>query len=399
MCNISFVKKTGLSHKSILFLYLLKISVALLLGWITMTFTPGVNDYWSNNIQAIPEHALLMKDPVRFITSIGYSNYDEYGNYFGSVNSYWNDLEVNLLLKIIAVLDIFTRGNYFVNSIFFASFGFIGHVAIFRLLKMAFPGKDSVLIIACFLLPSTLYFTSGVHKDTLLFGCLGLYCYSLYVCVVDKLNWRHLTTLVLSFTGILLFRNYTAILLLPCSLAFALCHFFPFRPWKIFLTVYLVFFSLAVLAQLVTNHLHPFDLIVQKLADFKDLGIAGSQLPALNLQPTIGSFIESAPPALGHVFLRPYVFEHSFGLWTVLACEITLFSLLTLALFWKVFRHKISLSPLLCFMVAITISSFLIIGYIVPNTGSIARYRSLFLPFLIAPALYYRNTRSHNMKF
>ena len=371
----------------------------MLLGWITITFAPGVNDYWSNNIQAIPEHALLMKDPIRFITSIGYSNYDEYGNYFGSVNSYWNDLEVNLLIKVIAVFDILSRGNYFINSIFFASLGFIGHVAFFRLLKMAFPGKDSAMIIACFLLPSTLYFTSGVHKDTLLFMCLGLYCYSLYVCVTDKPNWRHLIALIFSFTGILLFRNYTAVLLLPCSLAFTLCHFFPFRPWKIFFTVYLSFFGLAVLAQFSTDYFHPFDLIVQKLADFKELGIAGSQLPALNLHTTIRSFLESAPPALGHIFFRPYVYEHSFGLWTVLGCEITIVSFLALILFGKIFLNKISLSPILCFMLSLAISSFLIIGYIVPNTGSIVRYRSLFLPLITAPALYYLDMRKRYIKF
>jgi hypothetical protein len=76
-----------------------------------MTFAPGINDYWDNNIMARTEHALLLKDPLHFITSLGTSSYGQYGNYFGSANSYWNDLEVNLLIKIIAIIDILTLGN------------------------------------------------------------------------------------------------------------------------------------------------------------------------------------------------------------------------------------------------------------------------------------------------
>jgi hypothetical protein len=170
------------------------------------------------------------------------------------------------------------------------------------------------------------------------------------------------------------------------------------RPWKIFLIVYIAVFGILALVQSFSSFFNPLQVIIQKQADFRALGTAQSQLPVIELQPGVASFVKNVPAALDHVFLRPYLFGNPFGAWTALSLESLLYVLLIILLIIKSLCRKIQLSPLLYFAYSMALSAFLIIGYIVPNSGAIVRYRILFIPLLIAPALYYTLTVRQNIK-
>ncbi|HMC99171.1 MAG TPA: hypothetical protein VKH37_03430, partial [Ferruginibacter sp.] len=61
--------------------------------------------------------------------------------------------------------------------------------------------------------------------------------------------------------------------------------------------------------------------------------------------------------------------------------------LFVLFLFFRRKEASIGREPFLYFALFFTFTMFLFIGYIVPNLGSLVRYRSFYLPLLITPLL------------
>ena len=116
---MSFTKNTGLAGSIILGLFLLKVFAGVLIGWMSQKFYPQGNDYWGLNGLGWKEYQMLMNDPKEFFTDTFRSTYaGNYGGFFDSVGTFWNDLKNTLIGKLLAFCNIFSRGNYYINSLF-----------------------------------------------------------------------------------------------------------------------------------------------------------------------------------------------------------------------------------------------------------------------------------------
>lgn len=387
MCRLNFVRHSGLSNKNIILLFSIKIMAAIALGWLSNHFS-YYNDYWGLNRESMNEYNLLMNNPRKFFTDITYSPYENaYGGFFNSVGSYWNDLKNNIILKILAFCNIFSRGNYYINSLIFNCLGFLGHVAFFRIFIHIYPTKKLMAIIGCFLLPSTLYFSSGIHKDLVTFSMLGIFCYCLYFGVEQRMTIKRWAGLILSSIAILLTRNFILVALIPASVAFIISIKKQWPPVRSFLLVYATGFLLLLVQQITLPSIQPLKIISQKQADFLDLPVAASQLTTHKLEPTLGSLFQNLPQAFNHGFLRPYIWENAGKFAVFFALEIILYILL---LCWMLFRRDPSTrknNAFICFAVAFTVMMILVTGLIIPNSSSIIRYKSIYLPLLITPIL------------
>ena len=70
---------------------------------------------------------------------------------------------------------------------------------------------------------------------------------------------------------------------------------------------------------------------------------------------------------------------------TAFAGEMPVYILaLLFAVYWQ---RKNRMPAFTLFMIGFALTGLLFIGYIVPNAGSIVRYRSFYLPLLITPVL------------
>ncbi len=386
--RISFINKTGLAARLILVLFLLKIFAGVLIGWMSQKFYPQGSDYWGLNVAGWEEYQLMLSDPKRFFTDIFSSHYhNSYDGFFNSSGSYWNDLKNTLIIKALAVCNFFSRGNYYINSLFFNFIGFFGHVALYRVFKNIFKDRKWPVVIGCFLLPSTLYFSSGIHKDLVVFTLLGLYCYALYFSLQNKLTGKYLFTICITLIALLFIRNFVALALIPASIAFIICKKIRFNSLVIFLSVYLTGLLMLLLLQLVKPSFQPLKIITQKQQDFFELPYASSQLDTYVLEPTLKSLAKNAPQALNHSLLRPYLWEHPTNFLIPLAIELFIYHALFIIMLGWYQKNNGPLNSFILFGLFLSISLLLFTGYIVPNTGSIVRYRSLYLPFLISPVL------------
>ena len=385
--RIRFIKNAGLGSRLVLGLFLLKIFAGILIGWMSQRFYPQGNDYWGLNDAGWREYQLMLSDPKRFFTEIFISPYQNgYDGFFSSVGSYWNDLKNTLIGKLLAGCNIFSRGNYYINSIFFNFIGFMGHVALYRVFADIYKHKKWQVIIGCFLLPSTLYFSSGIHKDLIVFSMLGLYSYALYFPFQNKLSVKYLVTLFLTFIVLLFIRNFVAIAIILPTIAFIISNKKKWNTLAVFVSVYSIAFLMLLLLQFIRPSFQPLKIITQRQQDFLDLPYASSQLDTHILKPTLESFGRNAVQATDHALLRPYIWEYPTKFLIPLAIELFMYELLFIMMLIA-YKKKNSPGPFLLYGLLISFPMLLFTGYIVPNIGSIVRYRSLYLPFIITPIL------------
>ncbi|MEO7264948.1 MAG: hypothetical protein ABIW38_08550 [Ferruginibacter sp.] len=379
-----FAQKTGLSYKALLLFFLAKIAAAVVLAFVTHKFYPG-NDYEGLNFYGQEEYKLLMSNPWTFFTSsysVMHSIND--GSWLSSTGSFWNDLENTLLSKVLAIFNIFSRGNYYINSLFFNCIGFFAHLSLFRMFSNIYPGRKMILIIGCFLIPSTLYFSSGLHKDAIVFTAMALYFYSLYFLVYEKISSRKILLLVFSFIIILLLRNFVSLILFPLTMLFMFTEKFKWKP----VYAFGVFFMLAIIFIMFLPLLgiNPLKLIIDQRKAFEDLGYANTALPPMQLQASFKSIITHLPEAFANVFLRPFPWVLK-PLWLLpFVLEMLVIFLIIGYSFFQPPGRRLD-QPFILLLVIFAFTMLLIIGYIVPNSGSIVRYRSLYLPFLLVPFL------------
>jgi hypothetical protein len=385
--RIPFIRKAGIGNKTIIALFLAKVLAGLLIGWLSNKYNPGTSDYWWINADGWLEYQLLRTDPREFFSNIFRSSYDHYDGFFNSIGSYWNDLKNNIIIKILAFCNIFTRGNYYVNSLFLNFFAFMGSVALYRVFSHIYIHKKRLLIAGCFLLPSTLYFTSGIHKDLVVYTMLAFLCYAVYFSVEQHISLKRILIICLTMLGLLLIRNFVLIMIIPPILAFIICMKKGWKPWLVFSSTYLLMILGISLVSWIYPSLAPLQIIVQKQQDFLNLPVAASQLPMPVLTADPASFVQHFFLAVNHGFLRPYPWEPAGPFLFPLSIELYFYLFLMACAFFFRDRANEKSSPFIYLSICFALSLLLINGYIVPNMGSLVRYRSIYWPFLIVPLL------------
>lgn len=388
--RIPFIKKAGLNSKLVLALFLFKVIAGIAIGWLSLHFYSSGNDYWDVNREGWKEYQLLCTNPHEYFTNLFSSGYTKgYGGLFDSFQSFWNDLKNNLIIKLVSVFDIFSGGNYYINSLFFNFFVFFGHVALYKIFIKIYTGQSRRIIIGCFLLPSLLYFTSGIHRDGIVFLMLALLVYAVFFSLKER-SFTVKRIGVILFTLLILFltRNFVCIAVIPALSAWILSVKIKWPPILTFFVVFLVAGLLLFNFNKIFPSVHPLETITQKQADYLRLPASATQISLDTLYPNFKSFLYNAPQSFNHTLLRPYLLEMPSPILIPMNVELFLYQLLLLALLF--FRRKNDdgkTDSFILFAVFFTLTVFLFIGYIVPNLGSLVRYRSLYLPFLVTPIL------------
>jgi hypothetical protein len=377
-----------LSAKTLIVLFVLKVAAGLIYGFIYSRIPDHkiYADTWRFYYESLDETDLLFHEPVQYFTNIFHNPYDRgYERLFSGSHSYWSDLKSNIMVKLTSVFNIFSLRNYYVNVIFYSFITFFGPVALFRLFNKLIPGKTVYLLAGCFLIPSFLYWCSGIHKDGLIFMAIVFIMYHLEKMIAEEgFSLRRSIYIVMYLIFILPMRNYVSIALIPPIIAWLLVKRFKQRPWFSFVLVYTCFAILFFTSRFIHPKINlPLSFSIRQTEFVKLNG--NSYIPTTKLMPGFKSFVRNLPEALDHSLLRPYPTEIKNAQYLMAAIEVIGFVLLTIIFLFN--GSKIFNQPAVLFAFFFSLSLFLIIGYIIPNIGAIVRYRSLLLPLIITPML------------
>lgn len=385
--KVKFFTNTGFTNSQLIILFLLKVMAGIFYGWIGIYYGQMAQmiDTWAYHVESLSEYKLLTSDPVEFFTNLFHSSYEKgYSNFLTSQNSWWNDVKANFLIKILAIFNLFSFGNYYINIIFYSFISFFGPIAIYRVMADVFPGRKFILLIAVFLAPSFIYWTSGLHKEGLIFLGLALMIYHFYFGFKEnRFSLTRILVILFGFALVLILRNFLILPLLPPLFAWMLCQRLKWSPVLVFSSVFLIWILLFFTAK----YLHPSldfpNATVLKQQEFLKLG-GGSAVPVKKLEPTPASYISLLPQALSLTVLRPYPTDVRHLLSLAAAIEIALL-LLVFLIFLLLKTKGRRPVPLILFCIFFSFGVLVMVGYTVNILGAIVRYRSIVFPLLLAP--------------
>ncbi|MGG9971615.1 hypothetical protein ACQ33O_07445 [Ferruginibacter sp. SUN002] len=389
LCKIKFTVNAGLSKKIVVIVFLAKVFAGVFNGWLSYPYPNA--DTWLYHSDALREYYLLFSHPKEYFTNLFISNYgDNYSGFFSSVNSFWNDMKTNLMVKIISVFHVFSLGNYYVNVVLYNFLTFFGFIALFRVFDSVYKNQRSLLTIGCFLLPSVLFFCSSIHKEGLIISALGILMYCIHgVLHCNGLTFKRVVLILLSVSFIFLLRNFVVLALLPAVFAWMISAKGKYKPLLAFSIVYVIGIGVFFLAGKISPNLNMPAIVVEKQQAFHQLGKANSTIPLAELSPTFSSFAKNAPQAFVNSLFRPFITDGKLlGFLYPLAVELLFyeFIFILMLIFPKTGIGRFN-NPFIVFGVFFAFSLLLIIGYSTPVLGAIVRYRSIYLPFIILPLL------------
>ena len=387
--KISFIRNTNLTIAETRLLLFIKILSGIVCAFYFETMSTNV-DYLANNEEGKLQYDLLLANPKLFFTDFT-SDINNYGlgGLFESKDSFWAYIRFNLLYKFIAILNLVTLGNFYLNTALFCSIVFLGHIAFYRIYSEIYKGHKLKILFACFCLPSLLLYTSCVHKDGIIFICLGLISYILYNLLKSRavFNLKHILFFILSLLTIFLFRNYVIVAMVPAMITVMLCKLMPYKKRVIVLITYSFFSLVFFLSAFSKSSFNLPVAVVNRKMDFATLVRGNTDIQMNELQPTFQSFMVNLPQAINHSLFRPYLWEFSQLSVLLTALEIFFYQLLILLFIFFRKKKNESIHHFNLFGLALLLNMMLIIGYTIPNIGAIVRYRSIFWVFLICPLL------------
>ncbi|MEO7922156.1 MAG: hypothetical protein ABIR30_00610 [Chitinophagaceae bacterium] len=386
--KVKFFTGTGLSQPQLIIILLLKIMAGIFYGWIGLYYggLAQMQDTWGFHTSSIQEYHLLFNDPHEYFTNLFKDPYEAgVSKFFETTDSYWNDLKGNLFIKVLSVFNIFSFGHYYVNVIFYSFITLFGTIAIYKVMTDVFPEKKTTVLLATFLVPSFLYWTSGIHKEGLIFTGISLIVYCVYFGLKEKrLGFRRITCMIIGFLLLLSLRNFLIIIIFPALLAWLLANKWPAYRVVIFGTLYLVFAVLFFTLRYINPRLDFPQAVVNKQQEFIQLKGGNSSIPIKELQPTAISFLKNTPQAINLSTIRPYPSDVRHILSLAAAIEID--CLLLMFVLFLLFRtNGLRSKTLMYFCIFFSLSLLLAIGFSVNNLGAIVRYRSVIMPFLVIP--------------
>ncbi len=383
--RIPFFYNAGLGTFRLVFLFALKIAAGFAYAaFYSLPKYYAGSDTWRFYRLSFAETKWLLSDPLAFGKDLFVYGYSRPGNIFSGDNTYWNDLKSNIPVKLLAMINVVTHNSYYCAIIFFNFLFLFGLVGLYRVMLAHFPDKKLWIIGGIFLVPSTLFWCSGVHKDGLILSATGLIIYNTWLILRKGVATGSIVTIVFSLLLIFSLRNYVVIALLPFLFAWYFSNRLPQYRLIIFGGVMIAGVVLFFVVPLIFPGIDLPLYITQKQEEFKMLQ-GGSVVVLQPLIPSFTGFLRFLPQAIDMAFLRPHVTEiHNLSYLPAMA--ETLLSLLLLALALLTGRFKLP-SPWLLFLLSFSIVILVLCGYTIPFTGAIVRYKSFVLPLIITPLL------------
>ncbi len=195
------------------------------------------------------------------------------GNSSGEIlgwNSSFDDVFYNnsrLIIYINFFIQFISFNNVFVHVLFFCIFSFIGLTALYKAFYKYFPDKKNILILGLYLVPSVLFWTSGIYKETIALSCLGLIVYLSDFGLIKSFTIKMIVYLTILFALLFFVKIYIfAALFLLLLISWLLTKM---NGAKYFLYYSLIFVSVIVIVHLfskTSNRLNVYQLIADKQA-------------------------------------------------------------------------------------------------------------------------------------
>ncbi|MCZ2392869.1 MAG: hypothetical protein LC105_03310 [Chitinophagales bacterium] len=320
-----------------------------------------------------------------------------------------------LINKISGYLSFLTFNSFLINTLFFSIFSLVGLWYMFIGLYKIFPKLKLEIALSTLFIPSVVFWGSGLMKDTICIGALGIMTYN--ICNIFFLKGeRSFWKLIIHFVSFLICSNVVSSIKIYQLLAFipgvTIWIFYSYRD-KIksnFIRKSITPFVIAIIGlgifiglQVFTENLNKYAVenVVETALNLNAALVnkdAGSSYDLGPIEPSLFGLIKKAPAAINVSLFRPYIWEVNNPVMLLSGVESLIILLISLNIFFKVGFLKIPKRVLGSGMLIFCFTFSIIFGFAVglssQNFGSLVRYKIPLLPlYLIGLFVFY------NMEF
>ncbi len=306
----------------------------------------------------------------------------------------------NMVMRISAFLSYLSFHRFLIISLFFGFFSFYGQWKMFLVFDdINNKRRSGLLALATLYTPSIWFWGSGLMKDSLCLGALGIMIYILYnLYSKKKVSIIHFVAFLVLFYVVAIVKSYITSILLA-SLALTVI-FIMIRSVKNFaarlsISLFLLLTGVLILSQVdlsgkvkelseeAVSTISVYQRSYQAAADDQEDSKGGFNIKELN--PSIGSILMQAPAVIFTCLYRPFIWESRKVMIFLTALESTLLILCTIYLFYKAgilrFFGSIFKDEYLFFCFVLSMLFAMVIGFTTFNFGTMIRYKIIFLPF------------------
>lgn len=372
------------------------LSVKLIAGWALgaiYLFYYQANDTWTlfeeaQKLTALvrtqPTHylSLLVTDDMTLLKEAGISISQDRSLFF---------------VRLLSLVNLFSFNNYWIVAAYVSFFSFVVSWFLFRRISLWLPEAKLAAAISFLFLPSVVFWSSGIVKETLALS--GLYLMAaIFIRVIKKervptLEWVILPVaayvawgLKYYWVALFLASGLTIFVFLLVEQRINIVRQFRMLTWCL---IFLVLVFLVSFFHPNFNYQDVLEVIISNHKEFLRLSDSNDVIHVEGLTASWSSIFYHAPQAFFFGLFRPFFWEAS-GLTATLASleNLLLFIAAISALSNIRLLITAKLKPLVWGIVMYSVSLGTLLALSTPNFGTLSRYRVGFLPFLVFILLY-----------
>ena len=336
------------------------------------------------------------KDFIRMFTGID-GKAPELYPYYEKMNSWLNtNLIFNdnkTIIRLNAFFRFFSLGYYNVHVIFINFISFTGLFCLYKAFSFYCPDKKKELFILTFLMPSVLFWGSGLLKDGLLISGFGLLIYSFTLFLNNGFTLKRFAGIAIALLIMLVTKTYVLTIILPGLLAWWISNKRNATTVILtFLGIYALYFTIAFNLYRINLDYNMAALIYYKQKNFIDMGNIhkATMISFPLIECTAVSIIKNSPAAFCNTLFRPFITDvHGNPMILLSALENILIILLIIVCLISINANRKKLNPIIIFSLIFIFLLFVLIGLISPVLGAMVRYRIVAIPNLLFVLIYY----------
>ena len=319
------------------------------------------------------------------------------------VNYYRGD-DTFTVIKIAGLLSALAFGGYFSTTILFSCFAFFGQWKLYQTFIDRYPNIKFELAVAHFFIPSVIFWGSGIMKDSLIIGFLGLLIYSIDQAFFQgKKKVKSIITILISTYFIYTIKSYVLLALAPAIIFWV---FFTFSSkiknvvvkFVVFPLVFVLVSLLSVYGYLLVESIDKkFDsdrlmeqAYIYQINHYTEIEKEGTRSGYTlgEFDKSFGGMVQKVFPAIGTTLFRPFPWEIKNFVMALSGLESFALTIFTLFVFYKVkIRNLLSYlgsDGFIVLVIVFTLFFAFIVGFSSYNFGALARYKIPCMPFYLS---------------
>lgn len=359
-------------------------------------------EYYKGGVRLVEAFFNAPVDYIDLIFSNSSKNHAVHLKHYTDSLSYSDSPEEWFMVKITSVFAFIGFKSYLVINLFLALISFWGSWKLFQVFTDILPNYNRLVFFTVFLIPSTLFWGSGLMKDTLTYTGVNYAIYVLYYGVIKgKYKPFMLLGSVLWIIIVFKLKSYIVIAIAPSIMLVFYLHFqskiktsilkFIIGPLMIASLAFFGFFGIRELSNI--SQKYSVQELEWKVKGFHSwhTSLGGSAYSLGDVEYTPLGVANKIPAALNVTFFRPYLWEASNPVVFLTAIESTLIFLLFIIVMFKTklnLRKYLKSETLLKSLIVFVVIFGFAVGFTSYNFGALGRYKMPVMTIFVFTLLF-----------